>query len=146
MQKRWGGETIAVHGQLYLPSELPGFIAFMENEKVGLATYRLEGDECELVTLDSLRPGMRIGTALVEAVSEKARQKGCWRLWLVTTNDNLDALRFYQRRGFRIIKVHPGAVDAARRLKPQISEIGEYGIPIHDEIECEKYLDAREIR
>jgi hypothetical protein len=58
-------------------------------------------------------------------------------VWLVTTNDNLDALRFYQRRGLRLVAVHAGAVDEARRLKPEIARVGEYGIPIRDEIELE---------
>jgi hypothetical protein len=54
---------------------------------------------------------------------------------LITTNDNLEALRFYQRRGMRLVAVHRGAVDAAREMKPSISEVGEYGIPLHDELE-----------
>jgi ribosomal protein S18 acetylase RimI-like enzyme len=57
---------------------------------------------------------------------------------VTTTNDNLNALRFYQRRGFRIMGVHPGAVNEARRLKPSIPAIGAYGIPICDEIDLER--------
>jgi hypothetical protein len=61
------------------------------------------------------------------------------RVWLVTTNDNLDALRFYQRRGFRIAQVRPGAVDETRKtLKPSIAEVGDFGIPIRDEIVLER--------
>ena len=75
-----------------------------------------------------------MGTALIEAVECKAR-----RLWVLTTNDNVDALRFYRRRGFRLRELHPGAVDESRRrLKPEIPETGEYGIPLHDEIVLEK--------
>ena len=61
-------------------------------------------------------------------------------MWLITTNDNLNALRFYQGRGFRLVAVHPGAVEASRRLKPQIPELGSFGIPIRDELELELSL------
>jgi hypothetical protein len=53
----------------------------------------------------------------------------------------VDALRFYQRRGFRLVALHPGAVDdSRRRLKPEIPELGEYGIPIRDELVLEREL------
>ena len=62
---------------------------------------------------------------------EVARRVGCTQVWLTTTNDNLDALRFYQRRGFRLARIRPGAMDAARAsLKPEIPEVGSHGIPM----------------
>ena len=90
----------------------------------------IAGDACEIVTLDSLIEGQGIGTTLIEAVKAAAEAAGCRRLWLVTTNDNLHTLGFYQKRGFRLVAVHPGAVDAERRLKPEIPLIGNDGIPI----------------
>ena len=60
---------------------------------------------------------------------------GCRRFWVVTTNDNVDALRFYQRRGFRLAELRTGAVDRSRQEKPQIPRTGDYGIPLHDEID-----------
>jgi len=137
---RWGAPLVAVHDTLYRPSELPGFMAFSGEATAGLVTYRIEGEACEIVTLDALTQGAGIGTALVEAVADAARAAGCRRLWLVTTNDNLDALRFYLRRGFRLVAVHPGAVDRARLLKPSIPAVGDYGIPMHDELELERGL------
>ena len=66
------------------------------------------------------------------------RPSGARRLWLITTNDNVDALRFYQRRGFRLVRVHAGAVDRSRAaLKPGIPEAGDHGIPLRDELELE---------
>jgi len=63
----------------------------------------------------------------------------CPRLWLVTTNDNVDALRFYQRRGFCLVCVHRGAVDHSRaHLKPEIPLAGNNRIPLRDELELEK--------
>jgi len=77
---------------------------------------------------------------LVDTVKEGAKAKGCRRLWLITTNDNLNALGFYQRRGFRLIALHPNALEASRKLKPQISLKAANGIPIRDELELELEL------
>ena len=138
MRTHWGSESMAVRGQLFRMDELPGLAAEVDGTVVGLATYRIDGATCELMSLDSLREGRGVGGALVDAVIELARAAGCARLTLVTTNDNLNALRFYQKRGFRLRALRPGAMDAARReLKPEIPLLGENGIPIRDEIELE---------
>ncbi|MFN8485104.1 MAG: GNAT family N-acetyltransferase [Anaerolineae bacterium] len=136
----WAAPYVVVHGVVYTPDNLSGFAAFEVGRVVGLITYTVADDACEIVTLDSHSGGRGVGTALVEAVVGAARAVGCRRLWLITTNDNLDALRFYQRRGFRLAAVYPGAVEAARRLKPQIPLVGDYGIPIRDEIALEMPL------
>ena len=86
---------VAAHGKLLYPTELPGFIA---GDRLGLATYRIDGDECELVTLHSAVENTGAGSALIEAIAAAAREAGCRRLYLITTNDNTHALRFYQRR------------------------------------------------
>jgi hypothetical protein len=90
-------------------------------------------------------PDREIGTALVEALAATVIGLGCRRLWLTRTNDKLSALRFYLRRGFRLIHIRLGAVDEARRLKPGIPTIGEFGIPIHDELDLCRVLDARSL-
>jgi GNAT superfamily N-acetyltransferase len=106
----------------------------------GVLTYIIVGDRCEVLTLHAFQR-LGIGTALIDEVDRTAIGGGCTLLWVITTNDNVDALRFYQRRGFRLTKLHPGAVDRSREtLKPEIPEIGDYGIPIRDELELEKLL------
>lgn len=140
--RHWGDEIIVVHETVYRPHELPGFAAIEGGEPVGLLTYHLADDGCEAVSLDSERPGRGVGTALLAAVEGAARRAGCRRLWLVTTNDNLHALRFYQRRGFLLVAVHRGAVERARRLKPTIPLVGNDGIPLRDELELELPLDG----
>ncbi|MGD8968336.1 MAG: GNAT family N-acetyltransferase [Anaerolineae bacterium] len=137
---RWGSEIVVVHGTIYRPHELPGFVALQAGEWVGLVTYRIVVSECEIVTFDSLRPGIGIGTALLDAVHQAAQWANCGRIWLITTNDNLTALRFYQKRGFSLVAVHRRAVEQARRIKPEIPAIGQEGIPIRDEIELELLL------
>jgi ribosomal protein S18 acetylase RimI-like enzyme len=138
--EHWGAEIVVAHGTLYHPAELLGFVAELDGKTVGLVTFHIAGDACEIVTLDSLRPDQGIGTALIEAVKAAADAAGCRRLWLITTNDNLHALGFYQKRGFQSAAVHPGAVNESRKLKPEIPLIGNDGIPIRDEIELEIVL------
>lgn len=127
---------VARRGELVDPVDHPSFLARSDGELVGVATYVVGDGDCELLTLHADRQWGGIGTALVSAVGEAALRAGCTRLWVVTTNDNVDALRFYQRRGFRLAHLRPGAVDASRRtLKPEIPETGDHGIPLRDELE-----------
>ena len=132
----WNAVRVARNGELVHPLDHPAFLAWSVDELLGAATYIVTGASCELLTLHAGLRGNGVGTALVEAVHEAAAEAGCTRLWVVTTNDNLDALRFYQRRGFRLDRLRPGEVDASREhLKPEISTYGDYGIPLRDEIE-----------
>jgi len=112
-------------------------LSWSREERVGLATYNFEGKDCELVTIQSVRDSEGIGSALLSAVRGAAELAGCRRIWLITTNDNLRALGFYQKRGMSLVAVYRNAMEAARRLKPQIPQIGQNGIPIRDEIELE---------
>ncbi len=136
----WHAEIVVSHGEVFRPHELPGFIALSKGEAVGLVTYRIDGDGCEIVTIDSTRPGSGVGTMLIDTVKEVATRTGCGRLWLLTTNDNLNAIGFYQKRGFSLVRVHVGAATEARRLKPAIPLIGFGGIPVKDDIELEMQL------
>ena len=138
--ERWGAEFVVAHYEVYQCKDLPGFVATDGEEKVGLITYKIIGDDCEIVSLDSLRPCKGIGTDLIEAVKRAAIESGCRRLCLVTTNDNMNALRFYQKRGFVLVKINRNAVEFARKLKP-IPLIGAEGIRLRDEIELEMMLE-----
>ncbi|WP_051761192.1 GNAT family N-acetyltransferase [Microbispora rosea] len=135
--ERWGGVVSVSRGVAHDTTALPGFVALLDGERAGVATYRIAGRECELVTLDSVSEGAGVGAALVDAVAGAARAGGAVRLWLITTNDNLRALRFYQRYGFDLVAVHRDAVARSRELKPSIPEIGLDGIPIRHELELE---------
>ena len=140
--EHWGADFVVVHGAIYRPHELPGFVAEdAHGQPLGLATYTIRDRGCELVTLNSLRERSGVGTALLDAVAGAARGAGCVRLWLITTNDNVHALAFYQKRGMRLVAVHRGAVDRSRGLKPSIPLVGASGIPICDEIELELPLE-----
>ena len=140
VQEIWDGRFVVSRGIRHEPADLPGFLAFDGDEIVGVTTYHIHDAECELVTLDALSKWQGVGTALIEAVEEEARREACGRMWMITTNDNIDGLRFYQRRGYVICKVHPNAIDDSRKIKPSIPLVGNYGIEIRDEIELEKNL------
>lgn len=132
----FGGRVQVRLGAAIDPLACPGLVAEREGEPVGIVTYEAEGDDVEVVYIEATAKQEGIGTSLLDAVAARTAPR---RLWLVTTNDNLDALRFYQRRGFRIARVRLGAVDQARKtLKPSIAEVGNFGIPIRDEIVLER--------
>ncbi|MEU8816762.1 GNAT family N-acetyltransferase [Actinoplanes sp. NPDC048796] len=134
LTRSWGSPIVVAHGVRYDASTLPALIARRDGAPAGLITYHLDGDGLEIVTFDALTRHEGVGTALLDAAVATARDLGAGRVWLITTNDNLDALRFYQRRGLRLVAVSPGAADEARRLKPSIPLAGDYGIEIHDEL------------
>lgn len=137
--ERWGAEFIAAHYEVYQCRDLPGFVAIEGENKIGLLTYKIVGNDCEVVSLDSLQSCAGIGTGLIDAAKAAAVESGCKRLWLVTTNDNMNALRFYQKRGFVLVKINRNAIEFARKLKP-VPLIGAEGIPLRDEIELEMIL------
>jgi GNAT superfamily N-acetyltransferase len=140
IEEHWASTKIVTRGRVHDTNELPGFAAMQDKRPIGLVTYRIEGRECEITTMNSLVEGLGIGSALLNAVKNVAAFAKCRRLWLVTTNDNMLALRFYQKRGFQIAAVHRNAMERSRKLKPEIPLNGADGIPIRDEIELEIML------
>jgi hypothetical protein len=87
----------------------------------------------ELVAINACTPFQGVGSELLRAILSSLDDFDVLRL--TTTNDNLDALRFYQRRGFRLTALRPGAIDATRPQKPRIPLTGHYGIAIRDELD-----------
>jgi len=141
----WGGSVVVSRGRVHRPADVAGFKAVDDaGALLGLVTYRRTepAPELEVVSLDSDVEGRGVGTALLARVMEVARTEGLVRVWLITTNDNVDALRFYQRRGFRLVALHLDAVAAARAVKPSIPERGPDGVPLRDEWELEWRVDA----
>ncbi len=140
LRERWAGPLVVSRGRIHDATRLRALLAEDADGRVGLATFRIDDAGAELVTLDAVIQRRGIATALLRAVTEAATAARSRRLWLITTNDNVDALRFYQRQGLRLVAVHRGAVDEARRLKPQIPIVGEHEIEVHDELELERWL------
>jgi ribosomal protein S18 acetylase RimI-like enzyme len=138
----WGGSTVVAlgRGELVDAAKQPGFVAELEGEVAGVVTYAERDGSVEIITIDAVVPGKGVGGALLDAVREVAAERGAARLWLVTTNDNTHALRFYQRYGFDLVALHRNAVDRVRaELKPTIPAESD-GIPIRHELELELLL------
>jgi ribosomal protein S18 acetylase RimI-like enzyme len=138
--RSWGSTRVVSRGRVHDAALLPGFVAELDGERAGILTYRVVGAECEVVSIDSLVERRGVGSGLLAAAIEAARTAGCDRVWLITTNDNLHALGFYQRRGFELCALHRNALERSRALKPSIPLVGHNGIPLRDEIELEYRL------
>lgn len=138
--EQWSGDFVVSHGVVHRPEEVEGFVVEDGEFWDGLVTFKISNDECEVISLDGLREGQGIGTKLLRKVIEEARARKCKRVFLITTNDNLYALGFYQRRDFELVTIRRNAMDETRKLKPDIPIIGQNRIPLRDEIELEMIL------
>jgi ribosomal protein S18 acetylase RimI-like enzyme len=139
LSERWGDHVVVARGERIDLRSLPALVAVSDDGggRLGLLTYRIDFNSMEIVTVDALEPGRGVGSALLWHAFAIAREQGLWRVWLITTNDNLRALAFYLRRGMRVATVHENAASWSREVKPSIPEIGDHGIPIIDELELE---------
>jgi GNAT superfamily N-acetyltransferase len=137
LTRHWGSPRVVSRGRLHQADRLPGLVARRGDERVGVLLHRLDDRELEIVVLQALVRRQGVGGSLLDAVRSWATERGVRRLWLITTNDNRDAIAFYRRYGFEHVTTHRGAVRAARRLKPEIPEYGDGGVPIEDELEFE---------
>ena len=131
LDMHWGGTTMVVHGEEIDVLCMQGLVA---GEREGITIFRV-GERSELLLLHALREGCGLGTLLLNAVIAEVRINRGKYLLATTTNDNVNALRFYQKRGFRLLALRPGAVNEARRMKPRIPFVGKNGIPLRDEID-----------
>lgn len=133
--KNWFSTTMAVRGRIVDMTKLDGIIAIENNKIIGLITYEIVDGELEIMSLDSIYEKHGIGTKLINNVFQIAKDNNCIKIKLITTNDNINAIKFYQKRGFNISVIYKDAVAKARELKKEIPLIGDNDIPIRDEIE-----------
>lgn len=141
--KYYGGKFCIFLGRKFFLEKLPGY--YLENEKgekAGLITYEIKKNTCEIMTLNAFKQFQGIGTLLLKKVIETAIKSNCREIKAITTNDNIDALRFYQKRGFKMIKLHLNALEKDRKLKPSIPKTGYYKIPMQDAIELQYPLNG----
>lgn len=136
----WFSTDISIRGKIIDGTKLDGFVIIENNIIIGLITYIFMDNVCEIVSLDSKKENIGIGSNLLKKVEEKAIRENYHTLRLITTNDNLRALQFYQKRGFCLSKLYPKVMDIVRIQKPDVPKIGENGIPLNDELELEKNI------
>ena len=132
--KHWGSTQMVVSSGTYDCAELEGFVYMKTNQIHGLVTYVIRGEEVEIISLDSLIENSGIGSHLLHAVEEIGMQHGVKQLIVITTNDNLRALGFYQRHGYRLERIIHDAVTRTRKQKSTIPQVGYDKIPLLDEI------------
>ena len=140
LKEEWHCPPSVSRGKLIDTTILPGFLFIDKDVIKGVVTYNIEGEECEIVTLNSFEENKGIGTTLIKAVLDISKKSNCKRLWLITTNDDINAIRFYQKKGFELKAAHINAMEFSRKLKPSIPLIGMDNIPIKHELEFEMVL------
>ncbi|MDM5235808.1 GNAT family N-acetyltransferase [Bacillus cereus] len=140
MCENWGSSLMVSRGRAHQLEELSGFVAIFDDRIIGIITYEVIGNMCEIVSLDSFEERKGIGTKLVNCVLQVAKERQCLGVWLITTNDNMNALRFYQKRNFMMTNLYVNAVEEARKIKEEIPRIGYDNIPILHEIQLEQRL------
>ena len=128
---------VVSRGTLHQVPQLPGLIATYNDIPSALLTYHLAHQEFEVVTLHAAVQRHGLGARLLAAARARARALDCSRLWLITTNDNEPAIRFYERQGLTLVAIHHNALQESRKLKPEIPHVGLGGKPLRDEIEFE---------
>ncbi len=139
-QEAWGAPRVVGLGHVYELIELPGLVALEAGEIVGALTWNIQNGACEFVSVNAFVVGKGVARLLMGRALDEARTLGCRRVWLITTNDNAQALTVYQKFGFRLSKLHIDAVAEDRRLKPEIPLVADNGIPIRDYLELEILL------
>lgn len=140
IMNHWYSTDMVIRGQIIDMTQVNGIVVYSASKIVGLVTYTISNDICEITSLDSIMKNKGIGTELVNRVIEIARQTLCQKVILVTTNDNINVIRFYQKRGFDMARLYHNAIDISRKLKPSIPETGDNDIPLKHEIEFEYIL------
>jgi N-acetylglutamate synthase-like GNAT family acetyltransferase len=133
--KEWGSDILITRGKCYRAEDLDGILVYENGKIIGLGLYKLKRD-CEIVLLETFVQNKGIGTQIIEKIKEISKVKNCKRIWLITTNANISALEFYQKRGFHISNIYKNAIEKSRKIKPEIPKM-ENGIEIRDEIEFE---------
>jgi ribosomal protein S18 acetylase RimI-like enzyme len=132
--------VVSKEEQIHHVDDVAGFVAEKEGTPIGLITYTIMNAECEIASLNSFEEGVGVGTSLMNRLEESVKNLGCRRIWVITTNDNLNALRFYQQRGYRLVAIYPDAMAYVRKLKPDLPLLGMDDIPLRDMIELDKIL------
>lgn len=135
LEKEWEETKIISRGKIIDGTKLDGFIAIKDTKIIGLITYIIENDECEIVSLNSFIENNGIGSKLIDKVKRCAKENNCKHLVLITTNNNVRAIEFYQKRGFEFSNIYINAIENSRKLKPRIPLYDDNGLPIKDEIE-----------
>ncbi len=139
-RRLWGLPVVSLNRH-YEPADVEGLVYRDDGGEVtGLVTWHVDGDCAEIVTVDAFEQGRHVGGRLLRGAEEELRKQGAERVRIMTTNDNLRAIAFYVRSGYRLVAVHLDAMKRVREVKPGLPETGLDGLPLRDVIELVKEL------
>jgi len=134
----FGRTKIVAYGAVMDIDQMPALVAVRYADPSGALAYRLHGDALHIVALatDPMWQRSGVGGHLVAEAELIARRLNLRRLVVSTTNDNLPALYFYQRRGYRMTDFVPSSI-----IMHTGQEVAGFaGIPVRDEVRLEKLL------
>ncbi|KWW12560.1 hypothetical protein AS888_09360 [Peribacillus simplex] len=135
----WETSQVVFSRGLFHYAELEGFGVMDEDGEIsGLGTYKVSDQVCQIISLNSVHENQGVGSSLLYVMENIAKEKNCHTIKAITTNDNLQALKFFQKRGYAISEIVKNAVEHSREIKPEIPFYSRDGIPIRDEIILEK--------
>lgn len=137
IEQHWYTTTMIIRGKEIDMTKTEGFYFSKGEDIIGLITYIVYENILEVTSLDSLQENQGIGSKLLDAVIYEAKNRRLQKIVLITTNDNINAIRFYQKRGFDRVRLYRNALNISRKMKPEIPLIGENSIPLRHEIEFE---------
>jgi ribosomal protein S18 acetylase RimI-like enzyme len=140
IQNQWFSTDMVIRGEVVDMTKLDGYAVYEGEQIIGLITYRMTEQDCEITSFDSFRENQGIGTEMLHKVIETAKSKNCRKMKLITTNDNINAIRYYQKRGFDMTNLYYNAIEQSRIIKPSIPLLGDFNIPIRHEIEFQMQL------
>lgn len=137
-QRDFGRTKIVAFGELMDIDQMPALVAIRHRDPAGALAYRLLGEALHIVALatDPMWQRSGVGGHLVAEAELLARRLKLGRVVVATTNDNLPALYFYQRRGYRLTGV---AIDSVIAHTKEVHP-GFGGVPVRDEMRMEKRL------
>lgn len=142
VKRKWGTDAVVIGGKVRSVDDM-ALLAARDPKGVllGVAYYILTESIALLGAIVATEAGgSGAGSALFEAVAAEGRQRGLRKLRAVTTNDNFEAMRFYQKRGMHFMTLFPGGMNAFRAFRPQLISEGRHGIPCRDMLELEMDL------
>lgn len=139
-EETWGLPVVSID-RSYLPEDVQG-LAWRDEwgEALGLVTWHIDGDHAELVTVDAYQQGRHIGGRLLAGAEAELRSHNVRTVSIITTNDNLRAVAFYVRHGYRIVRIELDGVERVRKIKPDVPLVGNEGLPLRDMFELKKDL------
>lgn len=134
----FGRTKIVAFGEVMDIDQMPALVAVLHDGPSGALAYRLLGDALHIVALatDPMWQRSGVGGHLLVEAELLARRLNLKRLVVATTNDNLPALYFYQRREYRLTELVPNSVIAHTHTELP----GFAGIPVRDEVRLEKRI------